>query len=402
MAPSHASTSEPSDALSARPRWCNESQLGTPIVAMVTDAIAPYHRGGKEQRYLEVAPRLTRFADVHVYTMRWWDGRKAVERDGVTYHAISPFLPLYARGRRSVLQAIVFALACLRLLTVAFDVIEADHMPYLQLFPLKLVALIRRRRLVVTWHEVWGLSAWIDYLGPFGRVAWWLERCAMRLPDAIVAASPQTATRLERHLRGRVKVVVAPNGIDLDRIRKVDADQNSSDLVSVGRFLSHKRFDLLLDAVALLANRGQPFRCRIIGDGPEREALVVQANRLGIGHLVEFRCEIMPHDDLLALVKSARAFVLPSEREGFGIAALEAIACGVPVIATDARDNLARHLVDRSARGIVCKATLEALASSIAQTMASQSPATDGADAWVTEYDWESSTRTIAQALRQA
>lgn len=39
---------------------------------MVTDAIAPYHHGGKEQRYDELAARLTQYADVHVYTMRWW------------------------------------------------------------------------------------------------------------------------------------------------------------------------------------------------------------------------------------------------------------------------------------------------------------------------------------------
>ncbi len=102
-------------------------------IALVTDAIAPYHRGGKEQRYRELVARLAHDADVHVYTMKWWDGPRVRREGAVTYHAISPRLPLYSGSRRSIRQAVVFALCCLRLLFARFDVLEADHMPYIQL-----------------------------------------------------------------------------------------------------------------------------------------------------------------------------------------------------------------------------------------------------------------------------
>ena len=138
-------------------------------LAFVTDAIYPYHQGGKEVRYHELTRRLASQASVHVYTMKWWDGPAVVRAHGVTYHAISPLLPLYRGKRRSIMQAIVFALACLRLAFRRFDVIEADHMPYIQLFSLRLVATLRRRRLFVTWHEVWGSDYWRSYLGRAGR-----------------------------------------------------------------------------------------------------------------------------------------------------------------------------------------------------------------------------------------
>ena len=125
---------------------------GRTVVAIVTDAVAPYHRGGKEQWYQELAPRLNRYVDVHVYSMKWWKGPSTVHHEGVPYHAISRYMPLYGGKRRSIRQAIGFALSCFGLLRVDFDVLVADHMPYLQLFPLKLIALLRRRPLVLDRH----------------------------------------------------------------------------------------------------------------------------------------------------------------------------------------------------------------------------------------------------------
>ena len=127
-----------------------------PVVALVTDAIFPYHRGGKEILYYELSRRLARRANVHLYTMRWWDGPRILEDEDVTLHAISPLFPLYTHDRRSFRQAIFFALGCVRLLASPFDVIEADHMPYLQILVLRFVATVKRKRLVVTWHEAWG------------------------------------------------------------------------------------------------------------------------------------------------------------------------------------------------------------------------------------------------------
>jgi glycosyltransferase involved in cell wall biosynthesis len=367
-----------------------------PTVALVTDAIFPYHRGGKEVRYHELAQRLAGRADVHVYTMNWWRGERVRREGDVTVHAISPLLPLYVGERRSIRQAVVFALACLQLLFRRFDVIEADHMPYMQLFTLRLVASLRRKRLVATWHECWGPSYWREYLGAAGRVGWWFERLAMRLPDEIIAASQETADRLCAHLGDRAAVTVAPNGVDVDLIEQVAPATDPTDLVVVGRLLDHKRIDMLIDAVALLRARGLAVTCRIVGDGPEREALHRHAAERGVVDLIDFRHDVHSQEELYSLLKGARAFAFPSEREGFGIAVLEALACGMPVIATSAPDNLARHLVERAARGVVCEPTPAAFADAICKQLAPVEPEEDVADDWVRDFDWESVTGRVA------
>jgi glycosyltransferase involved in cell wall biosynthesis len=315
----------------------------------------------------------------------------------VTFEAISPLLPLYAGDRRSVKQAVVFALSCLRLLFRRFDVIEADHMPYIQLFPLRLVASLRRKRLVVTWHETWGPAYWREYMGRAGTVGWLFERFAMRLPDAIIAASSETAARLREWLGDDVPVTVAPNGVDMDQIEGVPAATDSTDIVVVGRLLDHKRIDLLIDMVALLHADGMPVTCRIIGDGPEREALHVQADMLGVSRAIDFRHDVHGQDELYSLLKAGRVFVFPSAREGFGIAVLEALACGLPVVTTSAPDNLARHLVNSSARGVVCEPSAPAMADAVVRVLGdSDRESSHDLDGWLREFHWGTVTDRIA------
>lgn len=371
-----------------------------PVVAMVTDAIHPYHRGGKEMRYFELSRRLADHADVHIYTMNWWHGPKVRSDDKVTFHAISRFRPLYNEDRRSMSQALFFALACVRMFRYRFDVLEADHMPYFQIYVLRVIASLKRKRLVVTWHEVWGHAYWRNYLGRAGALAWLVEWLAMRLPDEIVAASPQTAERLRAILGPRAQIRVAPNGIDLDAIQAAVPVAETTDLVVVGRLISHKRIGMLLDAVARLHTAGRPVTCRIIGDGPERAALHAQAESLGLGDAVEFRHDVNEQKELYSLVKSARVFAFPSEREGFGIAVLEALACGLPVLATSAPDNLAQHLVARSSRGVICDPTPEAFADALSCLLdATPETAADHGEAWLSEYSWSEMTKQVAEAL---
>ena len=374
-----------------------------PIVALVSDAIFPYHHGGKEIRYYELSRRLAGRADVQIYTMHWWNGPRVRKDEEVTFRAISPLLPLYTHDRRSLRQAIIFALACMRLLVSPFDVLEADHVPYLQILVLRFVATIKRKRLVVTWHEAWGRSYWRHYLGWAGSAAWFVEKLAMRLPDHIIAASPHTAERLRKTLGTRASITIAPNGIDLEAVRSSYPDAATTDLVVVSRLIAHKRIDMLLDAVALLHAQGVPVTCRIIGDGPERENLRNQVRVQGLERAVDFRHDVREQKEVYALIKAAKVFVFPSAREGFGIAVLEALACGVPVVTTSAPDNLAQHLVAQSSRGTVCDSTVPAIADAVMSVLTNRGTRT-GEDSgyddhWLIEYDWEAITARITRAL---
>jgi glycosyltransferase involved in cell wall biosynthesis len=371
------------------------------IIAQVIDAIHPYSQGGREVRYHELAQRLSDRVRLNIYTMHWWSGSRTRTEGGVTFEAVAPLVPMYAGSRRSFRQALLFTLGCFRLLGRRFDVLEADQIPYLQIFVLRLVANLRRKRLIVTWHEVWGPSYWREYLGRLGVVAWVIERSVMRLPDHIVAASDQTAERIRATLGEDTPVTVIPNGVDLDTIRRVNPDESTTDLVIVCRLIAHKRVNMLLDAVALLHAEGMPITCRVVGDGPEREALHRHAEAVGVHHAVDFRHEVHEQKEIYALMKAARVFAFPSAREGFGAAVLEALACGLPVVTTSDHDNLAQHLVARSRRGIVCEATPEDFAAAIKKCFADTEAAASGMDggdeSWLSEYSWD----TLAERVHR-
>jgi len=365
-----------------------------PTIAVVTDSILPYHRGGKEVRTREVTRRMAERPEVHVYTMRWWDTPGTRVQDGVTFHALCHRIPLYDGERRSTRQAVVFSLACLRLVTRRFSVIDADCIPYLHVFTLRLVATLRRKRLVVTWHEVWGPEYRCQYLGRRGRIAWWIERCAMRLPDEIIAVSEETKRRLQVYVGDSVPLRVAPNGIDLELVRGAPVADDPSTQVVVGRLLENKRVDLLLDAVALLQAQGIMVTCRVIGDGPERESVHAHAVTRGIADLVDFRDDVSDQSSLYSLLKASDVFVFPSEREGFGIAVLEALACGLPIVTTSAPNNLAAQLVLDTAAGIVCDPTAQALADAVLNVLAHPNQPV-AADAWLRAYDWNTVTDSV-------
>jgi glycosyltransferase involved in cell wall biosynthesis len=163
--------------------------------------------------------------------------------------------------------------------------------------------------------------------------------------------------------------------------------------------MDHKRVDMLLDVVALLHARGMHITCRIIGDGPERMALKERARMLRIAHAVEFRRDIDEQKELYALVKAAKVFVSLSAREGFGIAVLEAIACGIPVLTTSAPDNLAQDLVARYSRGVVCEPTLDAVAVAVQELLVEADEPSGyehGTDSWIADYDWSAMTDLVA------
>jgi glycosyltransferase involved in cell wall biosynthesis len=226
----------------------------------------------------------------------------------------------------------------------------------------------------------------------------------MRVPDHIIAASSHTAERLCASLGDRASITIAPNGIDLDAVRRSYPHHTATDLVVVSRLMPHKRISMLLDAVALLHSEGVFVTCRIIGDGPDREELRNQARTLGVEQAVEFRHDVREQKEIYELVKAAKIFVLPSAREGFGIAVLEALACGVAVVTTSAPDNLAQHLVARSRYGIICESTASAIAAAVRLRLADRGSATgegsDGDDLWLAEYNWDVMAGRVITALQ--
>lgn len=103
--------------------------------------------------------------------------------------------------------------------------------------------------------------------------------------------------------------------------------------VSAGYLLDGKGFDILLIAFSKIVKLQSNVELTILGNGPIKEKLIKQTNKLNIDSYVHFYGEYLK-EDLVSLFQDADAFVLASRGETFGVVYIEALACGLPVIAT--------------------------------------------------------------------
>ncbi|CAB4863305.1 unannotated protein [freshwater metagenome] len=282
-----------------------------------------------------------------VYTMKWWDD--APPSGPISYEAISRRYAMYQGERRSILQAGMFALSTFKMLWKKYDVIEADQMPYLQLFPLRIVATLRRVPLVVTWHEVWGSEYWRAYLGRAGFIGSYIERLASKIPSVIAVVSEGSAERLRQMGVAPDKILVLPNALDRDELSRVMPSTMAPTILSVGRLVGHKRVDLTLRALQQIPGT----TLGIIGTGPEYDRLIQLSKELGVAHRVTFFGNVADHGAVLGLVKGATVVSLPSEREGFGMAVAEALGLGTPVVSSNHSDNEAKNLISDGTTGSV-------------------------------------------------
>jgi glycosyltransferase involved in cell wall biosynthesis len=339
-------------------------------IAVVSDAIYPFNKGGKEKRLYDITTRLAAQGyEVTIYCMKWWKGEDVIVEDGVTLHAISPYYPLYANNRRSITEAIFFALHCFKLLNKDFDVIEVDHMPHTVLFTMKIVCLLKGKKMIATWHEVWGKGYWNDYLGAGGTFAYWVEKLSAQLPDTIIAVSSHTARNLRSTLETKREILMIPNGLDIGPIANIDPAPADPDILFAGRLLSHKNVDVLLRAMRILAEKDPNISLTIVGEGPEKENLEKLTDELGIRKNVSFVDFFTDHNDLYRTMHASKVFVLPSTREGFGISVIEANASGLPVVTIDHEQNAAKELIVDGENGVLSALDEVSLANAILKAL---------------------------------
>jgi sugar transferase (PEP-CTERM/EpsH1 system associated) len=182
----------------------------------------------------------------------------------------------------------------------------------------------------------------------------WLQRRLLRNVDFAFTVSRQLKSDLERELRvpaSRFEVLY--NGVDVGRFQRQRAHDLAPDsshtllIGSVGRLVPVKNYALLLQSVARLPN-ALPCRLLLIGEGPERAALERLAAQLGLERRVAFPGH---RDDVAQLLAEVDIFVLPSLSEGMSNTLLEAMAAGLPVVASDVGGN--RELIEPERSGLL-------------------------------------------------
>ena len=162
------------------------------------------------------------------------------------------------------------------------------------------------------------------------------ERLATPYARHVIVTSPVTAATLaELGFAPPPPVTVAIPGID--RGRRSEGSENGFEIISVGTIIPRKGYDVLAAALAQL--RGEPWRATIVG-GLDRDpscsaALRAQIAEAGLADRIRF-AGVLGAPAISALLSRADVFALPSRYEGYGMAFAEAMAHGLPVVATTA------------------------------------------------------------------
>jgi len=187
-----------------------------------------------------------------------------------------------------------------------------------------------------------------------------VKRGFIRCFNAYLSYGSAAADYLVEHGAARDKIAVGYNTVDVPLFMKKADEARRTDqletlrrqypgkvILYVGRFLEFKRVDLLLDALAKM--KQGDWTCLLIGWGPEGDTLRARCEQADLKGKVHF-LDYLPPEQLAPYYALARAFVLPSRWEPWGLVVNEAMACGAPVVVSQGA-GCARDLIEEERTG---------------------------------------------------
>ena len=290
--------------------------VGTPIpTGMVMTSFEP---GGTERQMIELVRRLDRSRwTVHVacfHARGGWFGRVAEAAASVAEFPVTSF-----RDSDAARHLWSFARWC-----------RANHLAiihttelYSNIFGLPGAALARVPVRIANRREI----------NPDKSVAQLaLQRAGYALAHTIVANSQAAADRLRLERVPDRKIAVIPNGLSADQYPdRIAAGRPPRRVVVVANLRSEKGHDVLIDAASDIRTRFPDAAFEIVGAGPEGDALAARAESRGVREAFSF---LGHREDVAARLAAADIFVLPSRSEAFPNALLEAMAAGLPIVAS--------------------------------------------------------------------
>lgn len=340
-------------------------------IAFIYDTAFPWVTGGAERRIYEIGSRLAkRGHDVHIFSLGYWmndeqfKDKKVINYENMTYHSVGEAKELYTQdNKRSIKEALYFSRKILSNADFSdFDIVDCQGFPYFSCYSSKIKTLHKKAKLVITLHEVWN-DYWYEYMGKKGFFGKIVEKGIFHLTNNVICVSKLTKDNLlENHKPKNIEIIA--NGVNIRQITYLNPSDNFCDVMYAGRLIPEKHVELLINAMRYVVEKHPYAKCYIVGEGPSRFKLGQLTNAYGLENNITFMDFLDNQEDLYSLMKSSSVFVLPSEREGFGIVLIEANACGLPVITVNNPMNAAKDLIT-SENGCVINNNEENLAQMI-------------------------------------
>lgn len=314
--------------------------------------------GGAEVHLHEVFGRLARRGHRVTLLCSGWGGaaEHTLDVDGISVHRA---------GRRYSFNLAAPLYYARHLRDEPFDIVVED----LNKVPLLAPHWVGARAACLLVHHLFGATAFREANVALAGATWLLERL---IPDAYrglpcIAVSDSTREDLVRRGLDGADITVIRNGVELDRLRPAPSRFEEPTIVYLGRLKRYKRVDLVLQAVARLAHQGTDVKMVVAGKGDARGGLEDTAARLGIEDRVRF-AGFVSEDEKAELLSRSWVHVLTSPKEGWGIASVEASACGTPSVVSDSPGL--RETVRSGETGVIVPhGDVESLAGALARVM---------------------------------
>ncbi len=202
----------------------------------------------------------------------------------------------------------------------------------------------------------------------------WLREFMQKCQHIIIPSDSMKEILVKNYgLEDRYTVI--PTGTNLEpyrcadwkSLRKEKGWQDETVLISVGRLAPEKNWDTLLRAFAKVCVQHPDLRLVLIGDGPARQTLQALASELDIAQHVTFT-GALPFEDVPCYLKAADVFTFASITETQGLATIEAMAAGLPIVAVDGSGT--RDIVEHGKQGYLVENDVDALAKGIKKLLA--------------------------------
>ncbi|MHB8396443.1 MAG: glycosyltransferase family 4 protein [Thermoplasmataceae archaeon] len=317
--------------------------MDLPSIVSVNEAFYP-HEGGSEKRSYEILTRLSKKGfDIKVLTNPFPRKTeiKGIDIEYVTSMDERKYFNSSSRRIRGVLE---FGKACRDAVkrNGEYDIFNFDEFPLYH--GIKAVSSIPDgKRSFFMWHEV--LKELYNERGGLWRIASMWEKKITKVFTDHVAVSNTVAQMLNEKY-GLSHVSVVENGVDTKAFGSNLGKKTWGKIIYVGRIEPHKQLDLLINAFKNMSE----FQLNIIGGGSQLDYLKTRVNGTSnikfLGHV--------DNEELLREVRDSWLFVMPSNREGFSIASLEAMASSIPVVTVGGHYNLAANeIIKNGYNGLV-------------------------------------------------
>ena len=291
-------------------------------IAILVGAFPPKWLSGVEIVTYNLADHLARREhEVHVITSHDDDLPDLSKECGFYVHRVA-----YSRIR--VISIIPFwARMYLQIRKIKPDVVHSQTTLY------GVPAWVAKKTLKIP-YIVWGHGSDIYFPGTLLSM---ISKPILQNADVVLALTEDMKKEMQRVFPREVFVI--PNGISLERFKVSsghEGKRSTRTLIFVGRLHPVKGIQYLIEAMAIVYQKIPDIKLVIVGDGVERPTLEKQVKELDLNECIQFLGQV-PQEKMPDIMHQADILVLPSLSEGFPTVLLEAMASGLPIIATSVR-----------------------------------------------------------------